>query len=145
MFAESHRRSARTMTDTGKPHLPGRFTGDAVEVRIGGVYLGLAGEGRRHGQARPEVHAHCKLTVDADVEAELTTFANSEVGHHLWVSPDRPSGLQGERLVDGQMVDERACGLQCLEPGGIRSRRVDHDVRAVLEVLAKVAVHVVHE
>src|ERR1700710_2002294 len=112
MFAKSHRRSARTVADAGKSHLPSGFAGDAVEMRVGGMYLGLAGEGRRHGQAGPEVHADRELTIDVHVEPEATTLANSEVRHVLWVSPDRPASLKGERLVDWQMVDQRACGLQ---------------------------------
>ena len=35
---------------------------------------------------------------------------------HLWITPDRPTGLQGEGLVDREMMDERAGRLQCLEP-----------------------------
>ena len=80
------------------------------------------------------------LTVDGDVEPELTAIPNREVSHHLWIAPDRPSRLQGEGLVDGHVMDERARRLQRAESARIRSRRIHHHVGAVFVVLTEVAV-----
>ena len=58
------------------------------------------------------------LALVADIEAELATVSNREVRHHLQVAPDLAAGLQGEALVDGQVVDERTADWGRVGPAG---------------------------
>ena len=101
-----------------------------------------------NGSLQPgsEIHSNGVGAVDRHVEAEPTALGvNVEVGHHLRIAPDRPAGLQRERLVDGQVVTKATADRRAPEPGGVRSHRVDHHVGPVFVVLAEVAVDVVHQ
>lgn len=57
-------------------------------------------------------------------------------------APDGPAGLQGERLVDRQVVDEGGRVAQGFESLGIRARRVHHHTGAELVVAPEVTVEV---
>ena len=143
MVAEPNPGTAEAIPHTAWCHLSRRLPQDAVTEGVGVVHLLAPTE--RKPQPGSEVHSNGVGAVDRHVEAEPTALANVEVGHHLRIAPDRPAGLQRERLVDGQVVDEGHRRLQGAEPGGVRSHRVDHHVGAVFVVLAEVAVDVVHQ
>ena len=62
---------------------------------------------RGTGKPGAELDAGDQLPVGADVEAELPAVINVEVSHDLRETPDGAAGLQGERLVHRQVMNER--------------------------------------
>jgi hypothetical protein len=86
-----------------------------------------------------------QLTVGADVELELASLANVEVRHDLWVSPDGTAGLEGELLVDRQLMDEGGRASHRADAFFMAAGLVDQERGAVLVVLAEVAVDVADE
>ena len=122
--------------------LPGHFAGGALGEGIGLQDLRPGREHRQRRKTAAEFDAGDERTVDADVETELAAIPNGEVRHDLRETLDAPPGLQGEGLVDRQMMDERRRVAQRLRAARTRTGRVDHDAGAEFVVLPEVAVEV---
>jgi hypothetical protein len=78
----------------------------------------------------------------ADVEPECAGFANGEVRHDLWETPNGATGLHGEALIDRQVVDERRGLTQRPQSARMRARRVDHHTGAEFVVTPQITVDV---
>src|ERR1700752_471276 len=99
----------------------------------------LRAGGERNRRPVTEFDAHNQLSVDADVEPELVTLANRELGHHLRKAPDCLSRFQSEGLIDQHLVSEGR--LQRPQARAVGSGRVDHYTSAEFVIGAQVTVY----